>query len=172
MGLPMMGPRPESSDPHGLPDGPKKVSAWRQLLALLRLRCPRCRQGRLFRGWFTMNDPCPVCGLIVQREEGYFLMAMYVSYAIATVLLGGGYFLATWLLPEWHDQVILVGLLLLYVPLTPLVFRYSRTIWIHLDRWMSPTDVPATAYEKARAEQLRRDAGQPPGAPANPPGGQ
>ena len=26
-------------------------------------RCPRCLDGRMFRGQFAMNDPCPKCGL-------------------------------------------------------------------------------------------------------------
>jgi len=65
-------------------------SAWRQLGALARLRCPRCHKGRLFHGWFGMNDPCPVCGLILQREEGYFLGAMYVSYGLSVSFLSSG----------------------------------------------------------------------------------
>src|SRR5215468_10645712 len=99
---------------------------WSALVALARSRCPRCRKGRLFRGWFAMNDPCPVCGLIFQREEGYFLGAMYVSYLLGGVLLGAGYFLGTSLLPSWHNNVVLAGLFVLYLPLTPLLFRYSR----------------------------------------------
>ena len=103
-----------------------------------------------------MNDPCPVCGLIFQREEGYFLGAMYVSYLLGAVLLGIGYFVGTSLLPRLHDHVILVGLFLLYLPLTPAIFRYSRAEWIYFDRWVCPGDASAGAYEKVKAE--KRDA--------------
>src|SRR5436305_13601199 len=89
----------------------KAASAWQALGALLRQRCPRCHKGRLFRGWFAMNDPCPVCGLIFQREEGYFLGAMYVSYLLGAVLLGAGYFVGTTLLPAWHEHAVLALLL-------------------------------------------------------------
>jgi len=138
------------------------ASAWQYLWALARLRCPRCHTGRLFRGWFAMNDPCPVCGLIFQREEGYFLGAMYVSYLLGAVLLGAGYFLGTMLLTGWHDHAILAGLFVLYLPLTPVIFRYSRAVWIYIDRWVCPGDASATAYEKARARERERQAAQVP----------
>ena len=59
----------------------------RILWAIVQQRCPRCRIGRIFRGTFAMNDPCPRCGLLFQREEGYFLGAMYFSYAISLAIL-------------------------------------------------------------------------------------
>jgi hypothetical protein len=98
-----------------------------------------------------------VCGLIFQREEGYFLGAMYVSYLLGAVLLGGTYFLATWLLPGWNEYLILVGLLVPYLLLTPLVFRYSRGVWIYFDRWVCPGDASAGAFEKARASRIARE---------------
>lgn len=132
----------------------QEPSAWRRFGALVRQRCPRCCQGRIFRGRFEMNDPCPVCGLLFEREEGYFLGAMYVSYFLAVTLLGGGYFLGTWLLPDWNPYGVIVGVVLLYIPLTPLIFRISRTVWIHLDRWLAPTGTSAGVYEKARVRDL------------------
>ena len=77
---------------------PDRTSRWRWLCgclsAIVRQRCPRCWKGRMFRGGLSMNDPCPECGLIFQREEGYFLGAMYVSYGISSIpsvlLFNGG----------------------------------------------------------------------------------
>src|SRR5438094_5839911 len=136
----MSGQLPESGTRGGPPPPAESSSAWRALWALLRQRCPRCHQGRLFRGWVGMNDPCPVCGLIFQREEGYFLGAMYVSYLLGAVFLGGAYLLATALLPHWNEYLILAGLFLPYLLLTPVVFRYSRGVWIYFDRWVCPGD--------------------------------
>ena len=137
-------------------NAPSSAAFLPQLAALVRQRCPRCREGKLFRGWFAMNDPCPKCGLIFQREEGYFLGAMYVSYFLSSILLGIGYFVGISLLPGWHDHLILAGLLLLYLPLTPLVFRYSRTVWIYIDRWVCPGDASAGAFEKTQARANER----------------
>jgi uncharacterized protein (DUF983 family) len=126
----------------------------KRLMAVVRLRCPRCCEGRIFRGRFAMNDPCPVCGLVFQREEGYFLGAMYVSYVLGAVLLGAFYLLAEWLLPGWNSLVVVLAAVALYLPFVPAVFRYSRGIWIHFERWGSPGDVSAGAWERDRQRRL------------------
>jgi uncharacterized protein (DUF983 family) len=40
------------------------------LLCCARLTCPACRRGSMFRGYFTMNVRCPVCGNIFERDAG------------------------------------------------------------------------------------------------------
>src|SRR5688572_4942778 len=57
------------------------------LKAMLLGRCPRCRQGRIFPPFWSlrllsMNPGCEVCGLHFERESGYFVGAMYVSYTL------------------------------------------------------------------------------------------
>lgn len=126
-----------------------------QLWGILRLRCPRCLQGKMFHGMFGMNDPCPVCGLVFQREEGYFLGAMYVSYLLSSVLLAVFFIAGFTLLSGWDLLLILVLIPLPYVPLVPAVFRYSRGIWIYVDRWVCPSDLSAGPYDKMRQAQDR-----------------
>ena len=65
----------------------------------LRLRCPRCGETPLFRGWFTMELACRLCGLRFERAQGYFVGAIYINYAVTTVIAVGGYFL----LWRWLD---------------------------------------------------------------------
>ena len=101
-----------------------------------------------------MNDPCPVCGLIFQREEGYFLGAMDVSFVLGTFMVGGGFFIVEWLFPSWNEFLVLGGVIFAYLLLVPTVFRYSRTIWIYYDRWATPGDSSAGAFEKARAVEF------------------
>jgi uncharacterized protein (DUF983 family) len=108
------------------------------LKALLRQRCPRCREGRVFRGPIAMNPSCPVCGLSFEREEGYFLGAMYVSYGLSVCFLGLGTLIGTLLLPEWNVMLVCLLVTILYLPLVVPIFRYSRVIWIHFDRWAWP----------------------------------
>jgi uncharacterized protein (DUF983 family) len=110
------------------------------LTAILRQRCPRCRQGRVFRGPIAMNPSCPVCGLSFEREEGYFLGAMYISYGISVGFLGLGTMIGTLLLPEWDVFLVCLLVTVVYLPLVPLVFRYSRVIWIYFDRWAWPSE--------------------------------
>jgi uncharacterized protein (DUF983 family) len=106
--------------------------------AILRQRCPRCREGRVFRTSVRMNDTCPVCGLPFEREQGYFLGAMYVSYTLSMVCLGLLMWGAWLLLPDWDLGVLVLVACVVYLPFVPLVFRYSRVIWIHFDRWAWP----------------------------------
>src|SRR5262245_55169361 len=90
------------SSPHGVDSMPQTTTAPNlpsRLGAVLRMRCPRCRTGRVFRSLFRMNDPCPHCGLLFEREEGYFLGAMYVSYALGGVVVAVAFFAAAWLWP-------------------------------------------------------------------------
>ena len=53
--------------------------------------CPRCRLGKIFRSSIflfpKMHERCPVCGLKFEREQGYFLGAMYISYGLALVTI-------------------------------------------------------------------------------------
>jgi len=123
---------------------------WNSARAILRQRCPRCQEGRMFRGRFTMNDPCPVCGLIFEREEGYFLGAMYFSYFISSAILIAFYIAAYLLLPGWNSMLLALVAVVPYLPFVPLVFRYSRVLWIHFERFASPSDVSAGTYEKLR----------------------
>jgi hypothetical protein len=113
----------------------------------------------MFRGPFTMNDPCTVCGLLFQREEGYFLGAMYTSYILSSALLTGFYFVAAALLPTWSSLAIAVVALIPFLPLMPAVFRYSRVTWIYFDRAVCPSGLSAGPYEKAREREL--ESGKP-----------
>jgi uncharacterized protein (DUF983 family) len=107
--------------------------------ALLLQRCPRCSRGRIYARGMDMNACCPVCDLVFEREPGYFLGSLYVSYTLAIavmlVLLGIGHLL----LPSWDlcNVTLLVGLF--FLPLAPAVTRYARVIWIYFDRWAWPT---------------------------------
>jgi hypothetical protein len=97
----------------------------------------------MFRGWVTMHDACPVCRLTFAREPGYFVGAMYVSYALAVPALALLALGAHWLLPDWSGLWILAAVIPFFLPLAPLIFRYSRVIWVHLDRTLDPPDQAA-----------------------------
>jgi hypothetical protein len=126
------------------------------LWALVRQRCPRCRDGRMFAGSFRMNDPCPVCGRLFQREEGFFLGAMYFSYALATAVLVPIFLLVTLLLPGQHSVIIVLVSALCYFPFVPVIFRYSRVLWVYVDELVSPGESSDAAYEKVRKQQIEK----------------
>ena len=109
------------------------------LRAILGLRCPRCRRGRLFRGLITMEEVCPVCGLVYEREHGYFVGAMAISYALAIAVLSALFILFAFGL-HWPLEGSLLAAGAAFLLTVPFVFRYARSLWIHLDRRMDPDE--------------------------------
>jgi len=108
--------------------------------------CPRCRRGKIFRTSIVFSIPkmyerCPVCGLKFEREQGYFLGAMYISYGLALVTIA---FLAValWLGLKWSFQKTVVWAIVLFVPFAPLLTFFSRVLWIYLDQAVDPEETP------------------------------
>jgi uncharacterized protein (DUF983 family) len=101
--------------------------------AIWEQRCPRCLEGKVFSGAVTMREHCPACGHRFQREPGYFLGAMYVSYPLAIVVLGVFIVLIHWLRPDWPWELDLALAVLPLLVLVPTIFRYSRILWMHFD---------------------------------------
>lgn len=102
--------------------------------SILHLRCPRCRQGEVYAGLLRMHPTCPLCGLRFEREAGYFIGSMYISYAMATVILGLEMVLFYTLFPSLPDIAIFGFGCLSLLPFVPLIIRYSRVIWMNVDR--------------------------------------
>jgi len=127
-----------NDDPKTREHGPTPLLTRGRLDAILRQRCPRCREGRVFARRFSMNKTCPVCHLVFEREPGYFVAAMYISYAMAVPALGLFALLLRVIFPEWGLNADLVGAAVLTLPLVPALFRYSRILWLHIDRTLAP----------------------------------
>lgn len=104
----------------------------------LRLRCPRCGDGRLFDGWFSMHEHCSTCSLVFEREQGYFVGAIYVNYAFTVVLSLAGYFA----LDIYADLSLTVQLSLwcAFCVAFPIYFyRYSKSLWLMIDAVFNPS---------------------------------
>jgi uncharacterized protein (DUF983 family) len=103
----------------------------------LRLRCPRCGAGRLFSKPFKMHDNCAHCALKFEREQGYFIGAIYINYATTIAIAVPGFFLLDAFTTMTIDQQ-----LTLWVPFAvifPLLFfHHSRSLWLVLDHFFNP----------------------------------
>jgi len=66
---------------------PSDVSFRRALRRALRLRCPRCGEGKLFHGWNKLNESCPSCGLVYEKQTGDTWFFMYMTTAGLTGVL-------------------------------------------------------------------------------------
>ena len=109
---------------------------------IFRQTCPRCRLGPIFRLplWrapLATYERCPNCGLKYEREPGYFLGAMYFSY-ILSVPPGLAIVLLLWRATNWQFDRVMIAAFFLWLPFVPVVSRYSRVLWLYLDRHFDP----------------------------------
>ena len=109
-----------------------------RLRAIWGQRCPRCGRGRVFASTWAMHRACPVCGLVFEREPGYFTGAMYFSYALGIPIVALGTLLAWLLLPGWPLIRLVALAWLFFLPLVPAVFRASRILFLHFDHVFDP----------------------------------
>lgn len=84
-----------------------------------------------------MNERCPSCGLHFNREPGYFLGAMYISYSLGLALV---FIFGTiiWLLSGWGLEKVAFWAVLLFLPFAPMLTLLSRVLWIYFDQSIDP----------------------------------
>ena len=126
----------------------------------LRLRCPRCGEGKLFRNGFTMHPQCHHCHLRYERAPGYFLGSAYVNYGIIaltlTVMYMGLHFGAG-ISNQW-----LAGPLIAYFTLVPLfLFPYARSWWLAMDCYFDPTSFAESEDYMVRGVELQEPGDAP-----------
>jgi len=101
-------------------------------------KCPRCHKGKFFEynnpynlaKAFKMKESCSECGLVYEREPGFFYGSLYVSYA----LMSGIFIL--WFVADllWlHlDAVRLTAFVVSTIIVAfPIVYRWARSVWIN-----------------------------------------
>ena len=90
-----------------------------------------------------MHTRCSHCALTFEREQGYFVGAIYVNYAATTLLAIAGFltldYFASLSLPQ---QLFLWGSFAILFPL--FFFRYSRSLWLSIDYLFNPAELIAS----------------------------
>ena len=108
----------------------------RHLAGGFRLLCSGCGSHPLSRSFFQMHRTCPGFGFAFDCEEGYFAGAIYINIiATFALILGGAGLMERHLAPALLTQIAVWCLFSVSFPL--FFFRYSRGIWLNLDRYFS-----------------------------------
>lgn len=110
-----------------------------KMYSIGKLKCPQCQEGNLFltqshynlKKFDKMLDKCPVCNLYYQLEPGFFWGAMYVSY-FGVILLSAALMFPIYFISKPPIFSLLIFNSLLIIIGSPMVFRYSRAVWINL----------------------------------------
>jgi uncharacterized protein (DUF983 family) len=109
------------------PQGYWRLAVWRGL----RLRCPVCGVGPLFKNYFVMWERCSSCGVAFAREHGQWVGSLDINtFATAFVLMIGAAFG-----PLWSLRTSLIVWCSAAVLLPIITFRFARGVWtaiVHL----------------------------------------
>ena len=111
------------------------------LVRALALRCPLCGRGKLFRGWFSMHKACPNCGLIFEREPGFFLGSIYINYGLTALIVSVAYPVLL-LSGAVKERTLLIGAVTFTVIFPMLLFPWARSLWLGFDQWHDPREAP------------------------------
>ncbi len=107
----------------------------------LRLRCPRCGAGGIFRSWFRLREACPACRIPFERGEQGYIVGAYMFNIIAAELAFAGVFvgvlLATWPDPPW--TLLTWGGMALTVLMPVLFYPFSKTLFLAFDLVWRPS---------------------------------
>ncbi len=107
-------------------------------------RCPNCGGRTLFKAgtWFQTNRNCPACGLLIERDEGFFLGSMSLNYGVTLIC-----FLMPVMLLAWRGvigvtaAVVIAGIGSIGFP--ALFYRSSRSWWLMNYYFFVPQHLPA-----------------------------
>ena len=131
-------------------------SAWRFIRRGLALRCPECgvspvfvplRKARSLFDWFTPLDGCPRCGYAYEREQGYFLLAVWgLNYG---VVAGIGVLVGLWIQAHYNPGVWSARWLVLApMPLASfLLARHAKSLFLAMDHYFDPHVAPRHSAE-------------------------
>lgn len=115
--------------------------------------CPNCSARKLFKEGtlFEMNPECPVCGLKIERDEGFFLGSMSLNYGVTII----GFLvpvLILYLVGVLSGVVaaMLAGAGAMGVPI--LFYRSSRSWWLMSYYFFLPNHLPSNRRELASDE--------------------
>lgn len=132
--------------------GPLRVGPVRTVLRGMAKRCGRCGGGRLFDGWFRLQERCPSCGYRFSREEGFWTGVFLVNFAVTEGLM----FLALMAYILWRAGAEAGGPLwpvlttcLGFAVLAPVVYYpFAAATWAAIDLVLRPLE-PAEEADAA-----------------------
>lgn len=124
---------------------------WTLYFNAFRLRCPICKEGKIFVGWFGVETHCPVCHTEIEREDGYLIGSIYFNYGSTGVLMTLGYLIGRFYF-HLPDRLVL-PVLTAFAALYPLFFlRYARSSFMAFDQYFNPRAPGEESTRRRRAD--------------------
>jgi uncharacterized protein (DUF983 family) len=95
-------------------------------------RCPKCQGAPIFKGFCSMHKKCPGCGNVYEKESGYFMGAMMAAYFLGIIAVMPTLVVCLFVF-ELSIPVSIGVAALQLILLQPLLFQYSRIVWINTE---------------------------------------
>ena len=94
----------------------------------IKLRCPCCGHGRLFKTTFRTHDHCSACGERFEREPGQWFGAVYINLGLSGLLAVSGYLVTNAFSTLTTSQQLSIRLMV--AALGPMLFfRLAKGLW-------------------------------------------
>lgn len=123
----------------------------------MRLKCPVCGIGRLFRNMFQMHTECSCCRFGFQRPGGYFLGSTYINYGFTALITTFSYVVLNFGF-GWKKVVLLPGLLAFCLIFPLVFFRFARSLWLSLDCYFDRVGASEAMPDSRRIKFDKNDA--------------
>jgi hypothetical protein len=111
------------------------------LASILTEKCPNCGKAPVFeasKGIFkmpVMKEKCESCNYVFDREPGYFIGALYISYGLAVFQGILTFLVCYFLFPALETVWIPILILTVLCLLAKKNYKLSRIIYIHIFPW-------------------------------------
>jgi uncharacterized protein (DUF983 family) len=111
------------------------------ILNVYKEKCPNCSQGHVFKQNVSlfnlpvMNDVCEKCNYRYDREPGYFIGAMYLSYGLAILEGIITFFTLHYAFPSLSTFYTTLIVVLVIIFLGRKNYKLSRVLYIHIFPW-------------------------------------
>jgi uncharacterized protein (DUF983 family) len=111
------------------------------ILQIFRESCPNCGKGNVFlpsTGVLKlpiMLDKCDACAYRFDREPGYFIGALYISYGLAVLEGILAFLVSVLLVPSLSSTWQILSVLAIIIICAKKNYKIARIVYIHLFPW-------------------------------------
>jgi uncharacterized protein (DUF983 family) len=120
------------------------------LLGCIRLRCPACGEASIVKHPFRIKDQCSACGVVFNREEGFFVGAILINVATTEAVILAVYLVGLPIMGYGYERVLtLLFIIALVFPVS--CYHHSWSIWLTFDHLVeslpkAPKSPPAARF--------------------------
>jgi uncharacterized protein (DUF983 family) len=119
----------------------KNKNIFRFIRNVYKEKCPKCKAGQMFKKGNSilnvpeMNESCSSCNYKFEREPGYFIGAMYLSYGLALSQGGLVFILAYFFLPPLSVGWTLFLVISTFFLFAKKNYKWSRLLYVYIFPW-------------------------------------